>query len=145
VAGGGGGHRLLAGQLGPPVRGQRVWLVDLQVRLAAAAVEHVVGGHVHDQGAGAGACLRELTGRVGVHRQRRVRLYLGAIHVGVGGAVEHGVGPRAGEGYLDRSGIGDVELGPRAGGDLVPGPAGRTHEVTPELTAGAGHEQTHGA
>ena len=84
----------------------------------------------------------QLSHRRAIHRERRLRLRLGAVHQGVRGGVDHHVGPQLGE----RRGHGgvarDVELRPRQRDQRHLGRrAGR--EVVPQHPARAQQQHAH--
>ena len=89
----GGRGRLLAGQLGAAVGGERRRLVALDVGLALGPVEDVVGGDVDDAGADRGGRGGDVAGAGPVDREGRLLGLLGPVDVGPGGAVDDDVGP----------------------------------------------------
>ena len=80
-------HRVLAGELRAAVGGPRPGGVGLDVGRALRAVEHVVGGGLHD---GRAHCRsrRHVSGRRAVQRRRGLLFPLRAVDVGVGRAVD---------------------------------------------------------
>lgn len=90
VVSGAAGRGEVAGGLGLAVGGQRREGLVLGVA-DARAVEHVVGGHVHERHAvlGAGAGHEGRAGRVGGPAGPPALGRLGAVHGGVGAAVDH--------------------------------------------------------
>ena len=88
VLGVGLGDRVLARELRAPVGLQRRDGVGLDPRLALGAVEDVVGRDVHDARARAAAAARDVAGAVAVDAQRARLVGLGAVDVGVRGAVD---------------------------------------------------------
>ncbi|CFM11267.1 Uncharacterised protein [Bordetella pertussis] len=79
---------LFAGQLGAAVGVQRMCGVGFPVGAGALAVEHVVGGIVHQQCIVAARIVRHDRHRLGIDAQRQLRLGLGAVDFGIGGGVD---------------------------------------------------------
>ena len=88
----GGRGRVLAGELGPAVGGERRRLVGLDVWLALGAVEDVVAGDVDDAGAAGCGGRGDVPRPVAIDGHRRLLGLLGAVDVGPGGAVDDDVG-----------------------------------------------------
>ena len=138
---------LLAFELGAPVDGLRAGAVGLDVRARASggiqrrvAGEDVVGGDVHERGAGGGGGAREIAGAVGVDAAREPGLLLRAVDVGPGGAVDGGVGLQALECGAHCAGVGDIELGVREAGERVRRARAGAHDVSTEHARGSGDE-----
>ena len=119
--------RGLAVQLRPAVDGLRIRRIRLDVRVALAPVEHVVGGEVHERGAELGRVLRAAD----VDGRGALRVGLRPVHVRPGRRVQHEV-----DGPERRRRQRHVPLGERernrAGKRLAEGGA--------ELAAGAGYD-----
>ena len=123
----------LARELGTPV-GASAGAADRPPRYGSrpVAVEDVVGRDVHDERAGLGGRGGHVAGAGAVDGGRRGLGGLGAVDVGPGGAVDHGVGAGGADGRAHGVGVGDVEVGPGQGGDLVAGVrCGRHHIACP--------------
>src|SRR6202035_6132270 len=86
--------------------------------LGRLAGEHVVGGDVDEPGAGATAGPRYVLRAACVDRVGRGRVALGAVDVGVGGAVDDHVATA--DVPFGRGGVGDVPLRRRQRQDVAP-------------------------
>ena len=76
--------------------------------------------------------------------QRRVGLVLlGAVDVGPGRAVDHGVGSRGPHGGADGIGIDDIEVAAGEPGDIVPGALGGGDDVPAQHARSARDEKAH--
>src|SRR4029077_285729 len=139
----GGRRRLLPGQLGARVGGERRGLVGLHIRRALLAVEDVVGGHVEHRGPdltrGGGGVARPGA----VDREGLVLGLLGTVDVGPGGAVDDQVGPLAVDLPAHRVGIADVHPGPIEADHVMPGVGRGNDEVAAQHPAGTGDQDLH--
>ena len=100
---------------------------------------------MHEQGAGLGRRGGDVARAVAVDGGRRGLLGLGAVDVGPGRAVDHGVGPGVEHRRAHGGGVGDVEIRPGEGHDLVAGVVRSCHHVAAEHARGARHKEAHGA
>ena len=131
----------LALELRARVGAERVRRVILGVRARGAAVEDVVGAHVHQEGAGGAARLGERGYAERVHGQRRRRVVLGRVHAVVGSGVHHHARGERGQAGRDRGRVAQVELSAAQGHRV--GAGQRAHQLPAELARPADDHDAH--
>src|SRR5258706_14813654 len=135
--------RLLALELAAAVDLERPRRIALDIGLALGAVEHVVGGEMHQVGAAPARRFGEYAGRATVDRVRRLGFALGAVDGGVGGGVDDGVGPQLAYPGGNGRGIGEIAIAPAERGELAD--AGRqAREFPSHLAVATEDEQPQG-
>ena len=102
--------RFLPGELAAAVHAQRSDRVVFAIRPPGSSVEHVVAADVQQAGARVARGPGEVRRAHGVHELRRVGLRLGAIHLGVAGAVDDPLGALARHRALDGLSVFDGEV-----------------------------------
>ena len=100
---------------------------------------------MHERYAGRAGRARQLARALRVDRTRGGAMFLRAVDVGPGGAVDDGLRAQPLQGLLDRRRVGDVELRPREALGLAAGALRRAQEIVAEHAAGTRHEQSPGA
>ena len=133
-------HGPLPGQLGAPVGGPRAGGVALRVGPRGVPGEHVVGGDVHQAGAGSRAGTGEVRRAVPVHGQRLALVGLRVVHPGPGRAVHHDIRPVLAQCRADRGPVGDVELPAAQAGRLLTGLLQGGEQVPAEHPTRAGDD-----
>ena len=139
-----GGH--LACQLGGAVDVHRAGRVVLRVGRRGLAVEHVVGGDLHEVSADVVAGLPEEARRCGVYAVRQLRIQLASVHVGPGRAVDHQARSVGGHRCVDGGPVGHVKLGTGQAHHQtrLPGGAEDAHQFPAQLPAGTRHQHRAG-
>ena len=85
--------------------------IELQVGFGFSPVEHLVGAHVDQVRVAALADEGQVLHAQGVDPVGQVRIALAAVHVGVGGRINHHVGLEVADSLFDAGSLGDVVLG----------------------------------
>lgn len=136
-------NSLLARELGAAIGTERVGGEFFGSRSVTLASEHVVGAHVHEQGALCLGCGGQIGGSGGIDKVGQVFVVLCGVYIGVGGAVDDGA--HALGGFEHGGGIGDIELGHIGEDELMPAAhlGGHAAHFIAQLAVGSCYENFH--